>query len=311
MQDLVVQRLVWWFGGSPEAVYAFTVLGATLIALWFFKGLRRGDTGDVSVGLKREQSASLSAKDTKVLSAAKFQPFKIIRSEQVSHNTKLLRFEIPGGFGLGLPLGRHVSVRAQIEDMKVMRSYTPTSKPSEQGYFELMVKGYELGKMSTHLCGLKVGDTLEVRGPIGRFKYAPNMYKTIGLIAGGTGITPCLQVIRCVLDGECQDGDETKFVLFYQNRKEEDILLKPVLDDLQLAYPSRLQIQYFLSNPTNDAWGQGENEQRGYIQQSFVDCHMATETCQLVCLCGPSGFNTAMTELVVKTGHGDDALYVW
>ena len=59
------------------------------------------------------------------------------------------------------------------------------------------MKKYADGKMSSHIGQLRVGDMLEFRGPVGRFKYAPNQYKRIGLIAGGTGLTPCLQVRRC------------------------------------------------------------------------------------------------------------------
>ena len=35
---------------------------------------------------------------------------------------------------------------------------------------------------------------VEVRGPVGRFKYTKNAYKKMGFVAGGTGLTPCLQV---------------------------------------------------------------------------------------------------------------------
>jgi len=48
---------------------------------------------------------------------------------------------------------------------------------------------------------VQVGQSLDVRGPVGRFKYAKNSYRHIGLVAGGTGLTPCLQLVRCVLEG--------------------------------------------------------------------------------------------------------------
>ena len=41
---------------------------------------------------------------------------------------------------------------------------------------------------------LSIGDTVNVRGPKGQFNYTPNMCRAIGMIAGGTGITPMLQV---------------------------------------------------------------------------------------------------------------------
>ena len=75
--------------------------------------------------------------------------------------------------------------------------------------------------LSFHINALfskKVGDSLEIRGPVGRFKYAPNQCKHMGLIAGGTGLTPCLQVIRCVFEGKDFAEDKCKFTLYYQNR---------------------------------------------------------------------------------------------
>jgi len=51
--------------------------------------------------------------------------------------------------------------------------------------------------MSRYLDSLKCGDTVLVRGPKGKFTYSRNMRKCLGMIAGGTGITPMYQVI-CV-----------------------------------------------------------------------------------------------------------------
>jgi len=41
---------------------------------------------------------------------------------------------------------------------------------------------------------LEIGDTINARGPKGQFTYTPNMSRAIGMIAGGTGLTPMLQV---------------------------------------------------------------------------------------------------------------------
>jgi ferredoxin-NADP reductase len=48
--------------------------------------------------------------------------------------------------------------------------------------------------MSTHFHELKPGDTLDIKGPLKKLQIEPNMKKKIGMIAGGTGITPMLQV---------------------------------------------------------------------------------------------------------------------
>jgi cytochrome-b5 reductase len=44
------------------------------------------------------------------------------------------------------------------------------SKPEEEGYFELLMKRYTYGKMSSHLFDLQEGESLAMRGPVGRFK---------------------------------------------------------------------------------------------------------------------------------------------
>lgn len=54
------------------------------------------------------------------------------------------------------------------------------------------LKSYPTGNISKHFTTLKIGDTLDVRGPKGQMKYSPDLSAKIGMIAGGTGITPML-----------------------------------------------------------------------------------------------------------------------
>lgn len=274
---------------------------------------------DVSVGLKKEQAQtanSSSSNDEKVLSPSQFRSFKVLKVTKISHNTKLIRFEIHPEKTLGLTIGRHITLRAEIDGNKVMRAYTPTSKIDQKGFFDLLVKCYEFGKMSSYLNQVKVGQSVEVRGPVGRFQYQVNQYPLIGLIAAGTGITPCLQVIRSILFCPSYAEDTTKFILFYQNRTEEDILLVEELQELQKKFSHRLEIFYFLSNPnttaTSENFGNKGNkyELRGYIGQELLKEYMSVDQCPLVCLCGPSGFNDFIKELLLKLGH-DKSVFVW
>jgi cytochrome-b5 reductase len=56
--------------------------------------------------------------------------------------------------------------------------------------------------MSQYLDHMKIGDFIDVRGPKGKFDYTPNMKKAIGMLAGGTGITPMFQIIQGMCYGE-------------------------------------------------------------------------------------------------------------
>jgi NAD(P)H-flavin reductase len=63
---------------------------------------------------------------------------------------------------------------------------------------------------------------------MGKFMIKRNPLKRtkIGMVAGGTGITPCYQIIQAALNGE----DGTQLSLIFGNRTVEDILLKEELD---------------------------------------------------------------------------------
>ncbi len=274
---------------------------------------------DYSVGLRREMSLTsstalntLDKKDDRVIHPLDFTAFTVSDVKNISHNTKLIRFAIPGNKPLGLSIGRHISVKAMINGIKVMRSYTPTSLPNQLGYFELLIKIYADGKMSQYIDGLKKGDKVEIRGPIGRFKYSINSYKRIGLIAGGTGLTPCLQLIRCILQGPEYSTDRTTFCLFFQNRTEHDILLKLELDALQTQFSKRLEIHYFVSNASPTFGKVNPFEHKGYIGTDDIMNKFDRTKCDFVGLCGPSGFNENIIKLLKDVGHEvDDTLYVW
>ena len=165
--------------------------------------------------------------------------------------------------------------------------------------------------MSSHLFTLKEGDCLDMRGPVGRFKYHTNMYQTIGLVCGGTGLTPCLQVIRVILEGSSAAQEQTNLVLLYQNRTEEDILMKECLCELQKSFPNRLQVYFFLSSPPSD-WGQVSNDRCGYISEDSMRTLLPHASTDFVGLCGPSGFNEAMVAKLETVGFDKESeLYVW
>ncbi|XP_022864232.1 NADH-cytochrome b5 reductase-like protein [Olea europaea var. sylvestris] len=143
----------------------------------------------------------------------------------------------------------------------VLFSYTPISDPDAKGYFDLLIKVYPEGKMSQHFASLKPGDFVEVKGPIEKLRYNPNMKKHIGMIAGGSGITPMLQIIDAILKNP---DDNTQVTLLYANVSPDDILLKKKLDVLAAKHPN-LKVFYTVDNPTKD-WQGGT----GYISNDMV-----------------------------------------
>lgn len=162
---------------------------------------------------------------------------------------------------LGLPIGQHMSVAAtlQVEGQpkQVVRSYTPISSDENLGYFDLLIKSYPQGNISKHMGTLKIGDAMQVRGPKGAMVYTPDLVNRFGMIAGGTGITPMLQIIRAIVRGRPRNGgkDTTEVDLIFANVNYEDILLKEDLDALAEEDPG-FRVHYVLNNPP-EKWDGG------------------------------------------------------
>ncbi|CAL5339391.1 unnamed protein product [Camellia sinensis] len=221
------------------------------------------------------------------LNPNKWLEFKLQDRAKVSHNTHLFRFSFDPTANLGLDVASCIITRAPLgQDAEgktkyVIRPYTPISDPDSKGYFDLLIKVYPDGKMSQHFASLKPGDVVEVKGPIEKLRYSPNMKKHIGMIAGGTGITPMLQVIEAILKNP---EDNTQVSLLYANVSPDDILLKQKLDVLAASHPN-LKIFYTVDKPSNN-WNGGT----GYISKDMAIKGLPGPSDDtLILVCGPPG----------------------
>eukprot|EP01116_Phalansterium_solitarium_P020281 TRINITY_DN591_c0_g1_i1.p2 TRINITY_DN591_c0_g1~~TRINITY_DN591_c0_g1_i1.p2 ORF type:complete len:277 (+),score=114.31 TRINITY_DN591_c0_g1_i1:74-904(+) len=232
-----------------------------------------------------------------VLDPEEWRWFKLQERKDISHNTRLFRFALPKATDvLGLPIGQHLSFRAKDEAGQVFqRSYTPTTSDDELGYFDLVVKVYELGKMSQHLDRMKIGDSIEVRGPKGKFVYQPNMKFSLGMLAGGTGITPMLQVIRAI---HKNPQDKTSVSLIFANVSSDDILLKAELDAIA-ASDKRFKVYYVLNNPPQ-GWTGGV----GFVSQAMIEQHLPAPNADTsILMCGPPMMCKAMSTHLAAIGY--------
>ncbi|KAJ0410112.1 hypothetical protein ATCC90586_001597 [Pythium insidiosum] len=226
--------------------------------------------------------ASCNKKDEELtaLSPREFRAFTVRKVETLSHNTKRITFDLPSeAHEMGLTTASCLVAKANVNGKNVIRPYTPTNLNDEKGFLELVVKGYPTGLLSKHIVELKEGDTLEMKGPFVKFKYEANTYKKIGMVAGGSGITPMLQLIKQI----CRDpADKTEIVLLFGNQTEADMILKDELDALQYLYP-QLTVHHVLSNPS-EAW----TGLKGHISKDMVqELLPGPSDDHLICVCGP------------------------
>ncbi|KAI5240016.1 hypothetical protein E4T43_06330 [Aureobasidium subglaciale] len=192
----------------------------------------------------------------------------------------------------------HVAIQTKIGEQTVTRSYTPTSNDGDLGKLVLLIRLYDEGLLTgQYLAKLKVGDQVLFRGPKGAMKYRKGYAKKIGMVAGGTGITPHYQLIRSI----CEDlTDTTEVSLVYANRTEDDILLRAELDAWAKAYPKNLKVHYMLDNPP-EGWLYGS----GFVTKDILELYMpapSNDGSSKILLCGPPGMINATKKNLVELG---------
>jgi len=241
---------------------------------------------------------------SEILSATEARPFKLAAKRKISHNVQLLSFSLPNKDDLlPLPVGRHLRISTTVQADTITRSYTPISLATQRGSFDLMIKVYDQGKMSKHMHHLEVGQTIDVKGPTGNFDYTPNKWKAITMLAGGSGITPMLQVARAVLHNT---NDQTLLQLLYSNTTLDDILLKEEFDNLVRDYEKRFSVIYTLTKPPTD-W-KGET---GRVNNDMLKKYLPPPSHSdfKIMYCGPVGFNKQVTESMEQLGYAKEQYY--
>lgn len=244
--------------------------------------------------------------DQPFLNPKQWKKLVLESKESLSTTIRLFRFSFDTSY-FGLPVGQHVYLKLPQEQTSrnmqvksVMRAYTPNR--SGPGFVEFIVKiyypenGRPGGAFTQLLDKVRVGESVDCKGPLGEYEYLgekqysimrqPAKQAThIGMIAGGTGITPMWQV----LDALRHDTEPPYVSLIYCARYLEDLVLSAEIDELRSLLGSRLHVRYILSSPPNQDWNHG----RGRLSASEVETHLfpfATDQTQdhekLVLLCG-------------------------
>jgi ferredoxin-NADP reductase len=118
--------------------------------------------------------------------------------------------------------GQHVDVRLTAPDgYQAQRSYSIASAP-ESPTVDLVVQRLEDGEVSPYLTdGLRAGDQLELRGPIGGyFAWHAELDSPLQLVAGGSGVAPFL----AMLDHHAAAGSRAPVRILYSARTLDDVI---------------------------------------------------------------------------------------
>ena len=141
-------------------------------------------------------------------------------------------------------------MRATLEGEEVRRNYSLCTAPAEQDWM-VTVKRIAGGLFSNWVGDhVKPGDTIDVMPPHGSFttEFEPPRQRHLGGIAGGSGITPVMSLIKTLLSTE----PDSRFTLLYGNRDSSSVIFLETLAALKDKYLDRFEIYHFLDAEEQD-----------------------------------------------------------
>jgi nitrate reductase (NAD(P)H) len=240
--------------------------------------------------------------------------------QKVSWDTRVFRFKLDhDDQPLGLPTGQHLMIRLRdpVTREAIIRSYTPISQTTQQGFCDVLIKIYADtadragGKMTKALDAIPTGHWVDFKGPIGKFEYLgkgrcavngkEKTVKRFYMICGGSGITPIFQVLRAVMQDK---EDATHCTVLNGNRLIEDILCREDLDKFSEENPDRCKLLNTLTKGPDDWQGL-----RGRINAQLLQEHCVRhEGESLVLICGPEALEKSAHKALNEQGWLDEEL---
>ena len=203
--------------------------------------------------------------------------------------------------------GQHLTLRTQLSGKEERRSYSICSGVDD-GELRIGVRHVIGGVMSSWINqGLKAGDSIDVLPPEGRFFVpvdATQARHYLG-IAGGSGITPILAIMKTVLARE----PLSHFALIYGNRRQASTMFKEELEDLKNRYLTRLTLHTVFSQEHMDSplySGRLTQAKLGnFLSMLIQPLHI-----DHVFVCGPHGFNDEADAALLAAGLPAEHIHI-
>ncbi|RKE91969.1 2Fe-2S iron-sulfur cluster-binding protein [Ichthyenterobacterium magnum] len=239
---------------------------------------------------------------------AEFHSLKIADIYKETEDTSVVTFEVPLALrdAFKFRQGQHLTLKADINDEDVRRSYSLCSCPTENKW-QVAVKQIPGGKFSTYINeSVQPGDQLEVLAPSGTFGVSvkPEASKNYLFFAAGSGITPVLSMIKAHLKSE----PNSTCKLFYVNKTAKSIIFKEELEQLRNTYFGRLEIYYFLTKERRDIElfnGRFDDDKMKVLTKTFIDIPDTSE----VFLCGPENMVNYVSEYLINAGLSKELVH--
>jgi ring-1,2-phenylacetyl-CoA epoxidase subunit PaaE len=238
-----------------------------------------------------------------------FHPLRIRSVEPDTNEAVIVCFDVPEHLRetFGFTQGQYLTLRKQIDGQDLRRSYSICAGLDDRE-LRVAVRRVQGGTFSNWInSSLKPGDTIHVMAPQGRF-FVPldrNSRRRYVGIAGGSGITPILSIMKTVLARE----PHSQFTLIYGNRQLRSTMFKEEVEDLKNRYLSRLALHHVFSDEHADAplnYGVLNREKIGDFLQQLVQ----PSSIDHAFICGPFQMNDEAQAALLAVGLPDERIHI-
>jgi ring-1,2-phenylacetyl-CoA epoxidase subunit PaaE len=238
-----------------------------------------------------------------------FHPLRVRRIEPDTSEAVIVSFEVPEELRevFGFTQGQYLTLRKEIDGQDLRRSYSICAGVDD-GELRVGVRKVQGGTFSNWInSALQPGDTLQVMAPEGRFfvPIEPQARRHHVGIAGGSGITPILSIMKTVLARE----PFARFTLIYGNRSLKSTMFKEEIEDLKNRYMTRLVLQHVFSDEHTDVpinMGVMNREKIAEFLEGLVPAGQIDH----VYICGPFQMNDEAEAALLAAGVPEERIHI-
>jgi ring-1,2-phenylacetyl-CoA epoxidase subunit PaaE len=238
-----------------------------------------------------------------------FHPLAVRAIQPDTPEAVIVSFDVPPDLRavFGFTQGQYLTLRTAIDGQDLRRSYSICAGVDD-GELRVGVRKVKGGVFSNWInASLKPGDTIDVMAPQGRFFVpldAAEARHHVG-IAGGSGITPILSIMKTVLARE----PKSRFTLIYGNRQLRSTMFKEELEDLKNRYMTRLVLHHVFSNEHTDA-----PLNRGVMDRTklgeFLHALIRADLIDHAYICGPFQMNDEAEAALLAAGVPESRIHI-
>lgn len=222
---------------------------------------------------------------------------------QETPEVRTLRLDIPGW--PGHRPGQHVDLRLTAEDgYQAERSYSIATPPEEPGV-ALTIERLPDGEVSPYLTDeVRVGDRIELRGPIGGyFVWDTTIGGLLLLVAGGSGMVPLMAMLRhralALASADAPVRHALPVRLLYSSRRWDDVIYRDELARLSADDPT-LEVTHTLTRGTPPGWN---GFRRRIDRMMLAEVAWPPAERPHIFVCGPTPLVESVAEALVELGH--------